>query len=98
MEFWIGFIASICISIAILPQVYKMWKLRHEELKEFHWLWFMFNIIGSLLFMWYGILIEQIGLVILNIIGIFSAVLMFLIYLGLWRCAANGWPVHSWRQ
>ena len=85
MEFWIGFIASMCISISILPQVYKLWKIRHMELKEFHMLWFVFNILGSLLFMWYGYLIGQIGLIILNTIGVFSSALMFLIYLGLWR-------------
>jgi uncharacterized protein with PQ loop repeat len=98
MEFWIGFIASICISISILPQISKMWKLRHEDLKEFHILWFAFNIIGSLLFMWYGYLIEQIGLIILNVIGTISSILMFLIYLGLWKRKINGWPVHPFLE
>ena len=90
MEFWIGFIASVCISMSILPQTYKMWGLRHEKLEEFHVLWFIFNIVGSYLFIWYGCLIEQIGLIILNIIGIFSSTLTFLIYLGVWRDKAIG--------
>lgn len=85
MIWLLGFIASLCISISILPQVYKMWKLRHRVLEEFHIFWFVFNILGSLLFMWYGYLIGQIGLIILNIIGVFSSGLMFLIYWGAWR-------------
>lgn len=75
-----------------------MWKLRHEGLKEFHSLWFVFNIIGSLLFLWYGFLIEQIGLIILNVIGLLSSILTFLIYLGIWRRKINGWPVHTWME
>lgn len=83
---WVlGFIASIFISMSMLPQVYKMWRLRHEELKEFHILWFIFGTLGSVLFMWYGILIGQIGLVILNIIGVTSFILMLLINAGVWR-------------
>jgi len=81
----LGFIASICITISILPQTYKMWTLRKEKLEEFHMLWFVFNIIGSFLFMWYGFLIEQIGLIILNGIGVLSSILMLMIYLGAWR-------------
>jgi MtN3 and saliva related transmembrane protein len=80
----IGFLASICITIAILPQTYKMWKMRHEVLEEFHILWFSFNIMGSFLFLWYGALIQQIGLIILNFVGAGSGVLMFMIYGGVW--------------
>jgi len=85
VEWLIGFIASICITISILPQTYKMWQIREKELKEFHILWFVFNIIGSIMFIWYGILIGQIGLLILNGIGVASSILMFMIYLGFWR-------------
>lgn len=81
----IGFIASICISLSILPQTYKMWQMRREKLEEFHILWFVFSIVGSFLFMWYGYLIEQIGLIILNTVGVLSSILMLLIYLGAWR-------------
>ena len=81
----IGFIASIFITISFLPQVYKMWKIRYAKLEEFHILWFVFSIIGSFLFMWYGFFIEQIGLIILNTVGVFSSVLMLFIYLGVWR-------------
>jgi MtN3 and saliva related transmembrane protein len=80
----IGFMASLCIIISIIPQTYKMWKMRREKLEEFHLLWFIFNILGCILFIWYGLLIDQIGLLILNSIGLISIILMYLIYKGIW--------------
>jgi uncharacterized protein with PQ loop repeat len=81
----VGFLASILITLSFTPQMIKMWKLRHEKLNEFHVLWFILNILGSLLFVYYGIMIGQIGLIILNTVGIVSLVFMLLIYLGAWR-------------
>ena len=81
----LGLIASLCITLQVLPQTYKMWILRHKRLEEFHPLWFTFGIIGSILFVWYGVLIEQIGLIILNAICLTSLVIMLLTYLGVWR-------------
>ena len=43
---FIGFIASIFITISILPQTYKMCQMRKEKLEEFHMFWFIFGIIG----------------------------------------------------
>jgi uncharacterized protein with PQ loop repeat len=80
----IGLLASIFITISFFPQVHKMWILRHTQLKEFHILWFAFSIVGSLLFVGYGVLINQIGLIILNSVGLIMAFLMFLIYKGAW--------------
>lgn len=81
---WIGFIASICITISMIPQAQKMWKNRNNIFRELHQLWFIFGIIGSLLFLIYGALIEQIGLVILNGFGLICLVFMYMIYVGWW--------------
>ena len=81
----IGFVASIFISMSMIPQAYKMWKMRFEKLQEFSIFWFIFNILGSMLFLWYGILINQIGLIILNGLGLITQTLMLLIYKGVWN-------------
>jgi uncharacterized protein with PQ loop repeat len=80
-----GFLASIFITISIIPQAIKMWKMRRKKLEEFHVFWFTFGILGSVLFVWYGVLIGQLGLIILNVVGLVSLVLMLLVYLGVWR-------------
>ena len=81
---WIGFVASIFITLSMIPQLYKMWKNRNKVFDELHPLWFMFGIIGSMMFLIYGALIEQIGLVILNGVGLVSLVMMYTIYVGWW--------------
>jgi uncharacterized protein with PQ loop repeat len=82
---WIGFIASIFITLSMLPQLHKMWQKRYEEFDELHKLWFIFGIIGSILFLIYGFMIDQIGLIILNGVGLVSLMLMYMIYIGVWR-------------
>ena len=82
---WVGFIASICIALSLVQQSVKLWKIRRVPIKEFSFAFFSLQAVGSILFLYYGFLIDQIGLVFLNFIGIISVSLMLLIYLGVWR-------------
>jgi uncharacterized protein with PQ loop repeat len=80
----IGFVASIAITLSFFPQFKRMWEVRHRPIEEFHPLWFLLNMFGSCLFVTYGFLINQIGLIILNSVGLIMLFLMYGIYKGVW--------------
>jgi MtN3 and saliva related transmembrane protein len=74
---FIGFIAAIMTSIAFLPQVIKTWKLK--ETRDISLL--MFLILSAGIFLWiiYGIIIQDIPIIIANSITfILCMIILFL--------------------
>lgn len=78
----IGFMGGIVLSISFLPQIKKMWDVRHKgQFKEVSLMWIIISLFGCVLYLAYGFVLMQPGIIILNIVAGISYLLMLWIYL-----------------
>lgn len=79
-SWWLGLAGGIILTLAYLPQLKKMWSVRHKPFEEISPLWFAFGLTGSVIMFFYGILIEQPGLLLLNGTVMFFHLFMLILY------------------
>jgi len=76
MESYLGFLAAFCTTIAFIPQAVKVYKSRHT--KDISLGMFSLLIIGIVLWLWYGLLIESYPIIISNAVTIIFALYIFI--------------------
>ena len=62
----VGYIASILLYMILIPQLYHIFKVK--KMDQISWYFILLNLLTSILFLIYGILIEAFPIVIANII------------------------------
>ena len=72
---FVGFSASISLTITLLPQLYKTFK--HKKLDDISYGFFFLNILTCSLFLTYGILLNEIPLILANIIVLTQWLILF---------------------
>ena len=75
----IGFIAGSLVAISVFPQVYKSWKTRST--KDIALSWSVINLIGQILWVVYGFLIQSYSLVIMSSLTLIMNVSMIILKL-----------------
>ena len=60
----LGFLAAFCLVITLLPQVFHTWKIKKADDISYGFL--LLQILTCLLFLLYGILLEELPLIIAN--------------------------------
>jgi len=73
----IGFIAGTFVSISILPQVIKSWKTKSTN--DIALTWNLINLLGQILWIYYGLIISSISLVIMSGITLLMNLLMIIL-------------------
>jgi len=74
---WLGFLAAFFITIANLPQTYKM--IRTRSAKDISTLTYVFLVIGNAAWLIYGIIRSDMPLIIGNSISTLTCALIFLL-------------------
>jgi MtN3 and saliva related transmembrane protein len=73
---WMGLLAAFCSTAAFLPQVVKTWRTRST--KDISIVMFMVLVIGILLWLAYGIMIQDIPLIVANSVTLlFAGTILF---------------------
>ena len=73
---WVGLLAAFCSTAAFLPQVIKTWRTRST--KDISLVMFTVLIIGILLWLTYGIIIQDIPLIVANAVTlVFAGTILF---------------------
>ena len=68
---YIGFLSGFCTTIAFVPQAYKVWKTKStEDISLLMFLVFTTGVIGWLI---YGVLLNNLPIIIANVITFFLA-------------------------
>jgi len=80
MAVYIGFIAGGLVTLGIIPQLIRIFKLKSAH--DISALFNIFLLLGMILFLVYGILLSLIPIIIWNIIGI---VLVSTVLYGKWK-------------
>lgn len=78
----IGALAAICTTLAVFPQVLKIWKTHSVE--SISILTYIINSLGVLLWFTYGILIHSTPLIIANIFSLILSVTVLVLKI-IWR-------------
>lgn len=78
--FWIGFVGGLLLTVALISQLLKMWEQRDRPFEEISRLWLVSSLLGTICMFFYGFVILQPSLVVLNITGLFSLSLMIWLY------------------
>jgi MtN3 and saliva related transmembrane protein len=77
MKDLIGYIAAIFTTFALLPQIIKIWKLK--EARDISIFMPLMTSIGSILWLIYGIMINQVPIIAANIVALlFSLTVLFI--------------------
>ncbi len=72
----VGLVAGVLTTIAYLPQVRKTWKTK--SVKELSLSMYIVMLVGVLLWLSYGILIQSISMILANIVtGILTSTLIY---------------------
>ena len=73
---YIGFFSGFCTTIAFVPQAYKVWKTKStKDISLLMFVVFTTGIVGWLI---YGILLDNLPIIIANIITFFLALLILI--------------------
>jgi len=73
---YVGFFSGFCTTIAFVPQVYKVWKTKStKDISLLMFLVFTTGIIGWLI---YGILSDNLPIIIANIVTFFLVLLILI--------------------
>lgn len=72
MEFYLGYLAAFCTTIAFIPQAIKVYKSKHT--KDISLGMFSLLISGFILWLWYGILLPSYPIIIANSVTIIIAI------------------------
>ncbi len=72
----IGLTAGTLTTISFLPQVIRTWKTKSA--KDLSWIMFSVFCVGTLLWLTYGILVDDIAIIVANsVTAVLSATLLF---------------------
>jgi uncharacterized protein with PQ loop repeat len=82
---FIGLLGGIVLSISFIPQIRRMWSERRNEFNQISLMWIIITLFGGTLYLIFGLMLPNWGIIILNLVANASMVLMLLIYLGVWR-------------
>lgn len=76
----LGFVAGICVTISVIPQILKIWKTK--KVKDISLLTFSVLTFGVALWVLYGVLKNDLPIIITNSISLSLNILMvyFIIY------------------
>lgn len=73
---WMGLLAALCSTAAFVPQVVKTWRTRST--KDISLVMFIVLIMGILLWLAYGIIIQDIPLIVANSVTLlFAGTILF---------------------
>jgi MtN3 and saliva related transmembrane protein len=75
MDIYLGYLAAFCTTIAFIPQAVKVYKTNHT--KDISLGMFSLLIGGFILWLWYGILIFSLPIIIVNSVTIVIALYIF---------------------
>jgi len=64
---YIGFLAGILVSLSVLPQIVKSWQTKST--KDISIYWNLINLLGQIMWMFYGLGISSMSLVIMSAIS-----------------------------
>ena len=76
---WIGFVAGVFVASSLLPQVIKSWKTKST--KDISIAWSVINLLGQLLWLFYGVLIGSLSLIVMTALTFLMVMLMVLLKL-----------------
>lgn len=71
MEFYLGYLAAFCTTIAFIPQAIKVYKTKHT--KDISLGMFSLLIVGLVLWLWYGILLSSYPIILANSVTLIIA-------------------------
>ncbi|MBF4515482.1 SemiSWEET transporter [Flavobacterium sp. ANB] len=76
----VGLFAGICVTISVIPQIYKIWKTK--KVKEISLLTFSVLTFGVAVWIVYGILKNDLPIIVTNSVSLFLNLVMvyFIIY------------------
>ena len=72
----IGFFAAFCTTVALLPQVFKIIQTKHTKDISL-WMYVIF-LIGLISWLTYGILLNDLPIIIANVITVLLAMVVFI--------------------
>jgi len=75
----IGFIAGSFVAISLLPQTIKSWKTKST--RDISISWMLINILGQTMWVFYGIAINSISLIIMSAITLSFAISLLILKL-----------------
>jgi len=81
----IGLLGGLVLSLSFIPQIRKMWAERRNVFNQISLTWIMVTLFGGTLYLIFGLLLPNWGIIILNVVANASMILMLAIYLGVWR-------------
>ena len=71
MEYYLGYLAAFCTTIAFIPQAVKVYKTNHT--KDISLGMFCLLIVGLVLWLWYGILLASYPIILANSVTLIIA-------------------------
>ena len=74
---FIGFVAGVLTTIALVPQVVKSWKTKHTKDVSFGWISIL--TVGVFLWLVYGILIASFPLIFANVLSFILALIILIL-------------------
>ena len=72
MEFYLGYLAAFCTTIAFIPQAVKVYKTK--QTKDISLGMFSLLIAGFVLWLWYGILLSSYPIILANAVTLIIAI------------------------
>ena len=73
----IGFIGGLCLSIQLLPQIVKA--IKTKKTMDLSYLFLMISLLGSLIVVIYGFLIDSISIIVTVTISFVSKIILILL-------------------
>jgi MtN3 and saliva related transmembrane protein len=81
MEFYLGYLAAFCTTIAFIPQAVKVYKTK--QTKDISLGMFSLLIAGFVLWLWYGIILVSYPIILANTVTILIAIYIIIVKLKL---------------
>ena len=89
----IGLIAGVCTTVAFVPQVIRVWRLRRAD--EISLATFLAFSVGTLVWLFYGLLIASVPVILANAITTVLALTILLMKLRFDRVQRIGASLHT---
>jgi len=77
MEFYLGYLAAFCTTIAFIPQAVKVYKTK--QTKDISLGMFSLLIAGFVLWLWYGIILLSYPIILANAVTILIAIYIIIV-------------------
>lgn len=75
-----GFVGGLILAVSYIPQVVRMWERRREPYEDISPVWLILMLIGGIFYLMYGVFLMQPGMIVLNIVALFSCIMMLWLY------------------